>query len=63
MIQPERGLAAYHAANAIERIKRARDDRRDVARRHKVVDAQMQHRYVPSLTPDIRNIEGHYPGT
>lgn len=29
MIQPMRGSAAYRAGNAIERIKRVRDDRHD----------------------------------
>lgn len=38
MIQPVRGLAAYRAGNAIERIKRVRDDRHDTL--HKVAAAQ-----------------------
>jgi len=61
MIQPMRGLAAYRAANAIERIKRVRDDRHDAL--HKVAGAQTPDRVtLPSLTPDVRNAKGHYPG-
>jgi len=60
MIQSERGLAAYHAANTIGRIKLTRDDRHSTV--HKVADAQTPAWYVPSLTRDIRNAKGHYPG-
>lgn len=58
MIQLQRGLAAYRAANAIGRIKLV-----TTGMVHKVVDAQTLARYVPSLTWDVRNAKGHYPGT
>jgi len=61
MIQPERGLAAYRAANTIGRIKLTHDDRHGMV--HKVADAQTLAQYVPSLTQDVRNAKGHYPGT
>lgn len=60
MIQLERGLAAYRATNAIGQIKLTRDDRHGAV--HKVVDALTGDRYVPSLTLDVRNAKGHYPG-